>query len=898
MADLELRFSSGEDSLSVRRFSVREALSGLFEVSVWARSPSEDIDLASIVGLPAAFRIASGVTHAARDERCWTGVVSAMEQEQAEETGLSTYHLHIVPSLWLLGQRRNHRVFQHVSAPQIVRIVLDEWGIEATWKIDPARHPRLEYRVQHAETDESFLRRILEEAGISFFFAEEDAGSSMLVFTDAPHAAPERQGGPLRHVENPSSAAQRDFITRVRLLHEVRPRKIVLWDHDFRGKADYRASAETTAGGDVRLEDYRYEPGSFLTEGHRGANTPAADRHGMARADERHGRRRAEAHLSAEEARRARVAFRTNVLDLRPGTVFSIDGHPRADLSPKTRLLVTELSIEGSCDGEWWADGNAVFASHPYCPARSTPKASIHGVESAIVVGPPGEEIHTDEHGRVRVQFHWDRTRAGEHSSCWIRVSQGWAGGAFGMLALPRVGQEVLVAFLGGDPDQPIVVGRVFNGSTPVPYKLPEHKTRSTWKSDSSPGSGGFNELMFEDARGRELVYMQAERDFERLVKRDEVVTVGRNRSTTIGEVDASAVGAKHTVNIKGTPTGTEIVAGRISFTTGAATITIDGPDITLDASSMVTLKAGSNVVIHAEADVTVNGGANVAVKGAANVTVGSDGPATVQAGGGDLVLQGGPMVKVNPGAGAGAGTADSARTPGFEDLRVAVPPDVNIQENIRLTEENALYHPERPTWFWDMIKPGGEWDFALLKPEYEAFTAWHLGFMGAVAGYPEDIVVRQAGKLRGERGISEPGFGHSGNGLWDGELPYGNEPHLYELMVDGHRTYESPEGSTSPDLAASGAAELPVQRLCNVDEWAIHRRVGVQSGRAVHTIATRHDTESGETEYLVWQKNDQWLAAGSIHHPRQEGRRDEPSQDEIDAILNEESQRHQVPLW
>jgi type VI secretion system secreted protein VgrG len=183
------------------------------------------------------------------------------------------------------------------------------------------------------------------------------------------------------------------------------------------------------------------------------------------------------------------VTFETNAIDLRPGTVFSIEGHPRAELDAQTGLLVTSLSIEGSPEGEWTIRGEAVPADRPYRPPLVTRKPKVHGVQSGVVVGPAGQEIHTDEHGRVRVQLAWDREgRLDESSSCWLRVSQGWAGAGYGMFALPRVGQEVLVAFLDGDPDQPIVVGRVPNALNPLPIRLPEERTQSAWRSASSVG--------------------------------------------------------------------------------------------------------------------------------------------------------------------------------------------------------------------------------------------------------------------------------------------------------------------------------------------------------------------------------------------------------------------------
>ncbi len=211
------------------------------------------------------------------------------------------------------------------------------------------------------------------------------------------------------------------------------------------------------------------------------------------------------------------VLFEANVIDLYPGRVFSVDQHPHPEVG-KGPLMVAELEIVASLGEPWSVRGRALFADPkvPYRPARKTPRPVAPGLQSATVVGPPGAEIHTDELGRVRVQFPWDREgKLDDNSSCWMRVSQGWAGAGFGMFMLPRVGQEVLVAFLDGDPDLPIVAGRAFNGRELVPYKLPDHKTVSTWKSSSSPGGAGYNEIKFEDQAGQELVYMQAQRDEE-----------------------------------------------------------------------------------------------------------------------------------------------------------------------------------------------------------------------------------------------------------------------------------------------------------------------------------------------------------------------------------------------
>ncbi|MFO0761386.1 MAG: type VI secretion system tip protein TssI/VgrG [Byssovorax sp.] len=710
-------------------------MSSLFSVSVWARSPNDDIDLESIVGKKAGLRTVSGIAFARHPGRTWTGVCNHMEQVHAESTGLSTYYLRIVPRLWLLTQRKNNRLFQHLSIPEIAEKMLKEWHVEHELKVHRPAYPKLELRSQYGESDFDFLNRLLEEAGISYSFHEDEKKGSVMVLHDAPHTHEPREGGPLSHVDNPSASAEQEYLTGVRLAQQVRPGKVTLRDHDFRRKPTFGFFGGKGAGHSLedQLEQYEYAPGSFLVEVERDAvhklgalakealHLPAGlgeaagalgkveatvhtaeatvhkaeaaakggakqkihdvvddkvsgyvekkvsgavdkavekavggklgdklgdiaggaagklagglagkalgelagklaqslgivdvvgnlvgDDRGMARFSEKAGLAKAERRLEAARASRRQVTFESNAHDLKPGSVLSIGNHARSDLGADKKLLVTESSFEGTHDGEWSLSAQAGFAEVPYRPPPKTPKPSIQGLQSAVVVGSPGEEIHTDEHGRVRVQFHWDREGShDEKSSCWMRVSQGWAGSGFGMIAIPRVGQEVLVAFLEGDPDHPVVVGRLYNATARVPYDLPAHKTRSGWKSDSSPGSGGYNELMFEDAKGRELVRVQAERDLESVVKRNEARSVGVDRRTSIGAVDESHVGVRHNVTMKQGegeagktgPTFFEMVDKRIHFSTGEASITLDGPNITLAAKGRIFIHSSDDDV-------------------------------------------------------------------------------------------------------------------------------------------------------------------------------------------------------------------------------------------------------------------------------------------------------------
>ncbi len=544
MRHLELTFASGESSLSVRRFRVHERVSTLFSVEVLARSPDPSVPLSSLVGRPAQFRLDSGYTHVRDRVRLFEGIVRFVQQVQAEvsDKGLSTYHVHIVPKLWLTTQRTNLRIFQHLTIPDIVDKILGEWHIEPTWKIDRGTYPKLEFKVQYEESDFTFMSRLLEEAGIAYVFDDANGTESKLVFSDALHHSPLRPGAIL-YVDNPTVAAEREYVTAVRLSHEVRPGAHAIRDTDFRRPAfNLLGEAPKSAAPEDRYEQFHYLPGAFLIEPGSGGDTPVADDRGVARHQLPFGHDRAERALLGDRAGREATDFTTNLTDLRPGTVFAIHSHPHPEIDGKG-LLVLASTLKGTAEAEWTMHGNAVSSDVRYCPPFVTPRPHIVGVQTATVVGPRGQEIHTDEFGRVRVQLAWDREGSfDETSSCWIRVSQAWGGKGYGMITIPRIGQEVLVSFLDGNPDQPIVLNRVYNETQPVPYKLPDNKTVSTWKSDSSLGGDGLNEVKYEDKKGDELFYVQAEKNLRKLVKHDETITVlhDREKHVQMNELDTT----------------------------------------------------------------------------------------------------------------------------------------------------------------------------------------------------------------------------------------------------------------------------------------------------------------------------------------------------------------------
>ncbi|HVY45127.1 MAG TPA: type VI secretion system tip protein TssI/VgrG, partial [Minicystis sp.] len=471
---------AGHDAFSARTFSITEALSAPFDASIVAASHASDLDLDGMVGAEASLEVDTG-----EGPRTWTGVVVDAELVASEEAGVSTYHVRIAPKLALLEHRAASRVYQHLSIPEIVKKVLEDFGVRVRLEIDHAAYPKHDYRVQHGEKDLDFVHRLLEEAGIAYRVDPHPEHGTQVTLTDRPHAAEPKTT--VRYLENPSPDATSSYVTRLSLSRKVGSGAHTVRDHDFKKHKDVALSASAVAHG---VE-------SAL--GHVGFHLGAIVRHGESKAEEL-----AKVALESARARLATASFTATTIHLAPGTVFRLADHPRPDLALDKPLLMLELAIEGSVYGDFSAHGRAAPASVPHRPERKTPRPHVSGVESAVVVGPKGESIHTDEHGRVRVQFAWDKEQGyDETSSCWVRVSQAWAGAGYGMIALPRVGQEVLVGFLGGDPDQPVVLGRVYNAENPTPYKLPEAKTKTGLRTatvPATPGESAYNEIAFEDA--------------------------------------------------------------------------------------------------------------------------------------------------------------------------------------------------------------------------------------------------------------------------------------------------------------------------------------------------------------------------------------------------------------
>lgn len=547
-ASFSLQMASG-DALHPRHFTVEERMNGLFSARVTAVAESADLDFEAIIGQPARFSLVA-VLEGSERRRAWSGVCSEVQEIAAEEAGLSTYSIEIVPTLWLATQRRNHRMFQRLSDVDIAVAMLREWGVEPVLRLS-STYPRREYRVQYGESDHDFIARLLEGAGVSWYFIDE-GGESRLVLSDAPEANALREPR-VRFRDRPGDA-DLEHVTACRMGRRIRPGRVTLRDHDARRPPSYPLLASAGAAGvEERLERFDYVPGAFVVESGWGEPTPVADDKGRFRADESEGAALAARRLASERAATLAITFETNVIDLAPGVVMGIAEHPRRDLGEDRRLLVVASRMRGVAGEAWKVEIEARRAEVLYRPPLVTPRPRADGVESATVVGPPDEEIHCDELGRVRVHFHWDReSRMNDQSSSWIHVSEPWAGAGYGGINLPRVGQEVLVGFLGGDPDRPVIVGRVYTALQTVPNPLPAAKTQGGLRSRSTKGTGGFNEIMFDDAAGAELVRLRAQRQLDEEVLSHRTMVVGGRRQGRVNEDDDLEVGGSRAVRVAG----------------------------------------------------------------------------------------------------------------------------------------------------------------------------------------------------------------------------------------------------------------------------------------------------------------------------------------------------------
>jgi type VI secretion system secreted protein VgrG len=500
------------DQLFVTSFQATEVVSRPFRLDVaFFPRDGEPLDLKDLLGKEAKLQIPGP-----NGDRWFHGEVFAA-RSLGEHGGRRRYEVRVGPRLERLALVKKSRAFQAKTVVEAIKAVLDEGKVKHRLAISGS-YPKLELCAQYNQTDFDFVLHRAEQAGLFFHFAHSDSGHE-LVLGDGANAFAAMEGGDTVVFRPEGQAPEDEYVFDALEIHRLRTDAVVLKDFDpLRPALD--VSGKDTPG---KLELYDYPAGA----------TDPSDAAALATA-----------RLQERAKGKLTVDVRSHCPRLVPGALFSVAEHPEERFNRK--LLVVEVrhwgkrretlgAPEGFAD-IYRNEARCLPDGTPFRPARLTPPARVPGVQTAIVTGAAGEEIHPDEHGRVKVQFHWDREgKKDDKSSCWVRVAQGWGGPGFGALFLPRIGQEVVVRFLEGDPDRPLVVGSVYNGSQPPPAALPGDKTQSALQSNSSPGGNGSNELRFEDAANSELITVHAQKDQTIATVNDKSQTVGQDESLSVG---------------------------------------------------------------------------------------------------------------------------------------------------------------------------------------------------------------------------------------------------------------------------------------------------------------------------------------------------------------------------
>ena len=658
----------GPDVLALRSFSLQEQLSRPFQIEAELSSENGEVDLDKVVGFEVTLRLQIG----ANVSRYFNGFVSRLVQV-ANSGGHAHYRATIVPWLWFLTRTSDCRIWVAAdepsagkTVPEIIEAVFQLHGFHDYKLSLTGSYPKREFCVQYRETDFNFVSRLMEQEGIYYYFEHEN-GKHTLVLADSISAHNPYPGyAEVVFHELEKGAAQREAITDWILQKEVQPVATALNDFDFKKpKTSLRSTSNTSrTHGAALFEIYDY-PGEYLEAGE--------------------GDNLAQIRLEELQTQYEVLHGQTTVRGMAAGHTFKLKLHPRAEQNRE--YLITGVSLHADA-GEFASSGATAAGSgeffncsittiakdQQYRPPRLTPKPVVQGLQTAIVTGPKGEEIHTDKYGRVKVQFHWDRYgKADQDSSCWIRVSSQWAGKKWGAIYLPRIGQEVIVEYLEGDPDRPLITGRVYNGDAMPPYDLPAEKTKSTIKTNSTKGGNGFNEIRFEDKKGSEQIFFHAEKDQEIKVKNDRKERIERDRHLVVkrdklerifGERH-ERVGKSHFEklrkdrNLEVAGDESVLIIGQKSLTVKSDVVEVFKSNHSEEVTADFYLKA-DNIVIEGMSSITIKvGGSSIAldatgikiaatqieVEGQGKVDVKS--PMTTVKGDGMLILKGG-MTMIN----------------------------------------------------------------------------------------------------------------------------------------------------------------------------------------------------------------------------------------------------------
>jgi type VI secretion system secreted protein VgrG len=615
----------GGDVLAFGRMSATEAMSQCYELNLTLFSAKGDLNPDTILGKPLAINMTVGEPIA---QRYFHGLVTDFAQA-GYDNQLHEYRATVRPWLWFLTRSADCRVFQSKTVPDIFKEVCSNAGFSDYKLALSGSYDPWDYCVQYRESDFNFVSRLLEHEGIFYYFEHTASKHTLVLCDDAGQLTPASGYASVPYFPpvDPTARRERDHLDTWVFQKSFQPAAYATRDYDFKTPTPVLAGTSTISR---KHEASRYEvfeyPASTATQ-----SSAALEKNAKIRVQE--------LQVSQMTARGG-----GNAAGLATGKLFKLTGYPRSDLN--IQYVVTSTSIELLSDsyqtgmssgGEQFTIAlEAVDAREAYRPQRVTVKPLVFGTQTAVVVGPKGEEIYTDEHSRVKVQFHWDRYgKLDENSSCWVRVGHAAAGKSFGALQIPRIGQEVIVTFLEGDPDRPLIIGSVYNGSNKPPYALPANKTQSGMKSRSSMSGTGenFNEIRFEDKKGAEQLFIHAEmnqdievekdethsvgNDRKKDIKHDEITTIGNDRTEKVAQNEKISIGKNRDINVDGAETAA-VKLDRTHTVGKNETIKVDadqnvkvGKDHDLNVGAAQKITVGKDQSINVSKDRTIDVGSN-----------------------------------------------------------------------------------------------------------------------------------------------------------------------------------------------------------------------------------------------------------------------------------------------
>ena len=635
----------GADVLLLNKMIAKDELGKPFHYELFLRSEKPDIKYDDIVGQMVTVKSASQE----RTTRYFTGYVKSFVQDSEDDDAVGAeertgYRATLVPWIWFLSRTADCKIFQEKKAPEIIKEVFRDNGFSDFKDSLTGTYRTWVYYVQYRESDFDFVSRLMEQEGIYYYFEHTD-GKHTLVLSDSVSshsASPEASELILRDKRSPG---QEQHVKRWSVTTQVKQGVFAETDYDFEepGKNLFSKKLITRnhAHADGEVFDY---PGQYTVVAEGDSYSKVQIEHLQA----------------AQELAEARTEHEGVIA----GYTFKLKEHARRDQNREYLVTSTLITLTSGAFGESGTERSGQ-SEQPYMDCQftsldtarqfrtqpTTPRPFVHGPQTAVVVGPKGDEIHTDKYGRIKVQFHWDRLgKSDEKSSCWIRIVQNWAGKKWGFINIPRIGHEVLVEFLEGDPNRPIVTGSVYNNDLMPPYGLPDNATQSGIKTHSSKEGtpDNFNEIRFEDKKDSEEIYFHAEKDFNRVVENNDSLKIGfdkkddgdrtvevfNNETYKVGAGEGDCKDGSQTVDIYKDRTAT--------LKTGNDTLTVEDGDQTIDVKKKILIKAGdqitletgeSKIVMKKDGTITITGkdikskaNANFEVKAGSKIDLKSDG--------------------------------------------------------------------------------------------------------------------------------------------------------------------------------------------------------------------------------------------------------------------------------